>query len=228
MSHNPGIAKVFDKVYDKLSDPVSFASNLTMVLLPSDWARGYNDLTGHVMPILLRSLDKIHAEGYNNVQYQLLLDCSSTDSLSDRHRALPNLLRLLFDAGADATLADPHGRNLIQMWCASALFEMHDKSAREIIEDVLTVLIEVKIDVNNPNGCRQTPSMFARYYDCWLEWCQALKRTGKNIEDVLRTEGNSWLLDEHWQEMKEGRPGCDYCVDIYRSIYEDRYLEIEG
>ncbi|KAJ4312128.1 hypothetical protein N0V94_007606 [Neodidymelliopsis sp. IMI 364377] len=36
----------------------------------------------------------------------------------------------------------------------------------------------------------------ARRFNQWDVWCEALQENGKNIEEIVRSQGEEWLLDD--------------------------------
>ena len=65
----------------------------------------------------------------------------------------------------------------------------------------LTTLIKAGVDLHHRNHDGQTPSYYADRNGLWEDWCRALKSSGLDIEDVVRMDGEEWLLSEE----NEGR-----------------------
>jgi hypothetical protein len=76
----------------------------------------------------------------------------------------------------------------------------HFVSERKILEEKLVTLIEAGTAIHHRNCHGFTPSLYARAFNCWDEWCQALGRAGLTIEDALQEENNEWLQEAGWEE----------------------------
>lgn len=78
---------------------------------------------------------------------------------------------------------------------------------RDALVDLLYAFVRAGEDVNELDSQRWSPSMFARYYDYWPFWCEALQDSGKDIKEVLRAEGTEWLLQDDWRKILQQRYG---------------------
>jgi hypothetical protein len=121
--------------------------------------------------------------------------------------SVPQLLRDLLDLGAHVGKSFWWGGNVITylMWCMK-----NQLSTNQTFVEMISVLIEHGADINDTDGFRMSPSMFARHQNCWAEWCRALKHNGLQIEDVLEKEGNTWLLKSDWQKVWRERRYQDW------------------
>ncbi|KAJ4296295.1 hypothetical protein N0V90_006340 [Kalmusia sp. IMI 367209] len=126
-------------------------------------------------------------------------------------------MRTFLKLGADPHLVDIHGYNAIHLALSSRLlWEDQDGTPEHlaILEEKLTVLIKAGTDINLRTYDGDTPSIFARGFSSWNSWCRALEQTGKAIEDVVREEGNAWLLEDGWKKL------------MIDAGWDDRYFEI--
>jgi hypothetical protein len=104
------------------------------------------------------------------------------------------VVHLLLKLGADVHAINRWGFNAMQYAMRSPFGELP-----EIVEEKFSLLIEAGADLHYRNSLGATPSHGARcHYGRWKEWCRALDRNGKKIEDVVRKDGELWLLDENF------------------------------
>jgi hypothetical protein len=200
---SPGIP-LLQKLLDSASDTASLASQFAIwLLLCPDFSTEKERLQG--LPICLETLRR---DWFDGAQIKRLDSCFSLQEPRWPHTSVPKLLQLLFEAGAPVSGNDADGRNMIGCFMGSDGKMRYETST---LIEVLSVLIErgVGIDYTCPEGL--TPSMYARYIGRWNEWRVALRRNNKNIEDVVKAEGNEWLLDDGWcEEWRRRRCGGDW------------------
>lgn len=121
-------------------------------------------------------------------------------------------IKMLLELGMDPTPAGPvHAAGMNALHLALSIRPgdlplMVDKKAPRdpvsesmILEHKLVRLIEAGADINHRESNRLTPSWFARLFNRWDVWCQALRRAGFTIEDVLQEEGNGFLQEAGWE-----------------------------
>lgn len=102
-------------------------------------------------------------------------------------------IQLLLEFGANVDATDDHGRNAVQlaMYSKSLLSTTSKCSWSEMTEEKLCLLIEAGADIHHRDKNGFTPSHDAKRYDCWDEWCRALERNGRSVEDTQY----SWSSD---------------------------------
>jgi hypothetical protein len=110
------------------------------------------------------------------------------------------IVRLLLEFGANSHAVDSDGCNAIQL----AMSSKHYSEFPEILEEKLSSLIEAGVDLHHRSKWGYTSSHYARfYYKCWAVWCRALERNGRKIDDVVREDGELWLLEESDEEESD-------------------------
>ncbi|KAF2785996.1 hypothetical protein K505DRAFT_205690, partial [Melanomma pulvis-pyrius CBS 109.77] len=120
--------------------------------------------------------------------------------------SLENTL-LLLGFGANPHAVNSDGRNAIQAAMASNIFSNYPEKP-EILEEKLSLLIEAGVDIHHRDKRGETPSHDARkYYKCWTVWCRALDRNGRKIDEVVREDGELWLLEESSEEGESNKEG---------------------
>lgn len=67
-------------------------------------------------------------------------------------------------------------------------------------ENLLHAYIQAGANIHALDFDRRTPSTNARLSHGWTQWCRVIHEKGKIIEEVLRDEGNEWLLEDGWEE----------------------------
>jgi hypothetical protein len=120
-------------------------------------------------------------------------------------------LRMLLELGMDPNTVD-RTKSFEHNALHRVLFGEHIKgdpkvalrsvsdSERKTLEEKLVALIEAGTKIHHCDCYGFTPSLYARAFDWWHEWCQALGRTGLTIEEVLRVESNEWLQEAGWKQ----------------------------
>jgi hypothetical protein len=176
------------------SDGLVFALNLALRLL----IKGHISNSQSIRSAIIRCLKTLQRDWFSPAQNEWLLTCFWSRDLTQHCDDLPRLLLLLIEAGAPILEKNHLGQNLI----ASFMY-----SLRRLGKDVptcisiLSILVEKGVGVNDTCVAGLTPSMYAQHRECWDEWCEALHRAGKQIQDVVDMEGNSWLLSDDWQKV---------------------------
>jgi hypothetical protein len=111
--------------------------------------------------------------------------------------SVPGLLRILIDAGASTEKKTQEGMNVLSRFLYRNPGGGYDSHTTT---DVLSILVEKGVEISNTCSNGLTPSMCARLWNFWEEWCEALERNNKKIEDVLHVEDNAWLSKSDWQQ----------------------------
>lgn len=139
----------------------------------------------------------LKAEGYDIDNKEYLSDTTPLLShLSHISGQCLAIARLLLEFGANAHETDSHGCNAIQCAMLSNIDECLSEFP-ELLEEKLSLLIEVGADIHHRDKYGITPSEGALIvYNCWNIWCRALERNGLNISEVIDAEGSSWLVEE--------------------------------
>jgi len=110
------------------------------------------------------------------------------------------IVRLLLEFGANSHAVDSTGCNAIQLAMSSNIRPKFPEFP-EILEEKLSSLIEAGVDLHHRDERGDTPSYYARhFYMCWAVWCRALERNKRKIDDVVREDGELWLLEESSDE----------------------------
>jgi hypothetical protein len=194
-------ATLVETTLRRANDVPSFALHQSLsLLLHRD---GTN--TGKYQQVLSICLKALREEWFDQTQNEWLLSCCSLRGLTLSCNSVPRLLLLLIEAGAPIQSKDAYGRNAIVAFLDNPRWSRYDHST---IIDILGILIEKGVDVNEACEDKLTPSMHARYEYRWDEWCAALERQNRKIDDVLRVEGNEWLLQDDWGSVWKGRKYC--------------------
>ena len=161
--------------------------------------------------ILLDSyLVSLGAEGYNCAEYRQS-KLSNPEDVWWSRQILCELMSLLVEAGADINKVGMLGCGYLEIVTRRSL--MRPLWARE---DLLYGLVKAGADVHAFDSRHGTISIRARCHGFWLLWCQALQDSGKVVEEVLREEGNDWLLEDDWEEklLEHGyRSNWNYCLE---------------
>lgn len=117
-------------------------------------------------------------------------------------------VRLLLGFGVNSHAIDYDGRNAIQLAMFSNTRDFHE--IPEILEEKLSLLIKAGVDLHHRDKWGGTPSHDAScHYECWEVWCRALDRNGRKIDEVVREEGELWLLEESSEEGESDEEGGD-------------------
>lgn len=186
-----------------MHDSATILANLALDAISYDY--GLRPLVSSVPSRLEGYLNTLKEEGYDCAKYRLG-DIASTEEFRwDRH-TLCELMSLLVDAGASASI-NFNGKSRILRLIKRNFFEQDVNIDVWAFEDLLYAFVQMGADVHALDEVGWTPSMTARYIGFWDEWCQALKGSGKDIEGVLRAEGNEWLLTKSWESILIERTG---------------------
>jgi hypothetical protein len=204
---SPGIPSI-KKMLNNATDTASLASQIAMYLLLSQDSIHQNQELQYVTICL----ETLRRDWFDEAQIKRLNSCFSLQEPRWVRNSVPQRLQLLFEAGAPVSGKDAYGRNMIAVFLDESPTENYDKST---CIDILIVLIEKGVSVNQTCPFGLTPSMYARYRGLWDEWCEALRSNDKNIEDIVKAEGNEWLLGNDWREEWKRRQcgGVWYCLD---------------
>jgi hypothetical protein len=211
--------RLIDKLLDNAADTASFASQIAICLLLFS---GYMSEKETLQDLTI-CLETLRRDWFDEAQIKRLNSCFSPQKPSLPRTSVPQLLQLLFEASAPDSVKDSYGRNLIARFLDESNPKMYNKSARI---GILSFLVEKGVRVNQTCRDGLTSSMYGRYLGHWNEWCEALRRNNKDIEDVVKAEGNEWLLDKNWREEWRRRP----CNDEYRCLeysYDEDESEFE-
>jgi hypothetical protein len=185
---------LLENVLKRANDAPSFALHVSLDSLLDPGSVNYDK----VCQALLVCLKMLQKEWFNQTQNEWLLSCCSLQGLTYSCSSVTSLLLLLIEAGAPIQSKDAFGRNRIASFLHYATWSLYDRST---IIDILGILIEKGVNVNETFRNKLTPSMYARLEDRWDEWCAALERQNRKIDDVLRVEGNEWLLEDGWKRV---------------------------
>jgi hypothetical protein len=149
--------------------------------------------------------------GWNNVS-------SSSELLQG---CVAEVVRVLITAGANLEWKSGSGMNPVSyfIYVYLGLSQRKTNFQKPPALDYLSVLIEVGVSVHGKCRDGLTPSMYARGYDLWEEWCEALERNGKNIEKVVQVEGSSWLLGEDWMKIWKSKGYWYYRSSLLHEEY---------
>jgi hypothetical protein len=201
--HDARNQTLLENVLKRAGDAPSFALHVSLNLLLDS----YHVRNGTAWQLLLVCLKTLQTEWFNQTQNEWLLSCCSLRGLTWSRTSAPRLLLLLIEAGAPIQNKTPLGRNKLASFLGNARLSQYDHST---IIDILGILIEKGVDVNEACEDKLTPSMYARRKDSWDEWCAALERQNRKIDDVLRVEGNEWLLKDNWRSVWKDRKLHDW------------------
>ncbi|KAF2474987.1 uncharacterized protein BDR25DRAFT_255524, partial [Lindgomyces ingoldianus] len=109
-------------------------------------------------------------------------------------------VRLLLEFGVNLDAADLDGRNAIHAAMYSNI-RLGERMLPEVLEEMLSLLIEAGVDLHHRDKWGDTPSYSARYdHKCWAAWCRALERNGRKIDEVVQEDEELWLLEESSEE----------------------------
>ncbi|KAF2125913.1 hypothetical protein P153DRAFT_348131 [Dothidotthia symphoricarpi CBS 119687] len=186
---------ILDFMIKRVSDPPTFISTLALLLI-TKLLFFAQDLQRSNLIWCLNQLQKL---GHNCARHiRLFQNGTWTVEL------FPGLLRLILDAGAAINHLDTYSSKTVLgqlMYVFRDRIDSEDLHLPKTLEEVLAISIEAGVDIHHWDCEDWTPSMQARYYNCWDEWCRALLRNGKDIQEVLHQEENSWLLEDDWKRI---------------------------
>lgn len=86
-------------------------------------------------------------------------------------------------------------------------FDHLDHRSLEILEEKLCMLIKAGADIHLQTAKVHTPSILSLENKCFDEWCRALERNGRNIDDVMWAERVIWVKLGLWFLVDERRYG---------------------
>lgn len=183
---------------------------------------GKNSWSSKQSLILEGCLVKLHKEGYDCAKYRLG-DISTTDEFRWDRQTLCELMSLLVEAGANILRKDVSGQSYI------SVLRSYDVEERMYwaFEDLLYAYVQAGADVHELDDMRWTCSMAARYFDVWPLWCQALQDSGKDIEEVLRAEGNEWLSADDWENIFFEQTRDREYNEYYSEDYDESDSDVE-
>jgi hypothetical protein len=144
-------------------------------------------------------------------------------------------VRLLIELGTDVHTVNRAGSNAIHVAMLSNI-RYGGKELPEILEEKLSLLIELGVDLHQRDHNGFTPSMVSRFpTECFAVWCRALERNGLKIEDVVLEERELWQSGEglhfkslFWWKERLWYPGEDFRHEIWRIIKGQTVGEIEA
>jgi hypothetical protein len=181
------------------ADVASLASQIAMCLLFFPDIKSVDTDDDDYLQLVCICLETLRKDWFDQAQIKRLQSCVSLQDPNWPRTSAPQLLQLLFEAGAPVSGKDMSHRNMISIFLVRC--HAYDYGSARI--DILVLLVGKGVDVNQTSGQGLTPSMYARYRGWWNEWCEALRRNNKNIEDVVQAEKNEWLLSSEWRREWE-------------------------
>lgn len=112
------------------------------------------------------------------------------------------LFQLLLEFEFGVQDIDPHGKSILHY----AILSYEFSKASGVMEVKISMLIEAGADIHHRDKHGRTPSYCARVANdrrVWKCWCRALERNGLKIEDVVREDGELYLLEGNCREESE-------------------------
>ena len=184
------------KATSRCPDPFAFVSCYACELI----LYAYRGRNAHLARrFFTECLEILQTIGCDVEQEKVLQDCLASLDLGWDFRALTGLMRFFTDTGLSLEHKYWEGQNVMTRYMR--IVKDAEQKDRGTIVEVLSALVEAFPDsINAEDFDRLTPSMTARLHGVWREWCEALQRNGKRIEDVVREEGSAWLLEDDWKE----------------------------
>lgn len=181
-----------ERIMSRAADFSSFATQraLTMITSADDSEWYWEEIS--------KALKTLQQEVFDQAENEILLDCFSQRDLSQICISVPRLVLLLMEAdpfSIDNKFITYRVRFLLYL----GQYSHYDD---EDTVKMLSTFVKGGANVNYAViGQFETLSMTARARQTWNIWCEALKNSGNNIEDVVSKEGNSWLLGDDWKEV---------------------------
>jgi hypothetical protein len=196
---------LFEKVLNNAVDVASFASHVALDLLLSR----INFDSVRASPCLIICLKTLRKDCFDQAQIKWLESCFSLKESRWPHKSVPQLIQLLIEAGAPVQGKNKYGRNVLTTFLSDCNMNMY---SRNTCTGILSILITKGANVNESCGWGRTPSMWARYENRWSEWCEALERNDKKIDDVVHAENSEWLLGKDWYKSWRRRGLSSYGI----------------
>lgn len=210
----------FEYIQDLVQDSTGFLADLIMDIILHDYGRPH--FLSKEWLIMEGYLVKLHEQGYDCSKYRLG-EISSSDEFRWDRQTLCELMLLLVEAGANAL-----GKSIFGLGFIPYLMHCKDKYRTTwAFKDLLYAFVQAGADVHERDRMQRTCSMKARALDIWPLWCQALQDSGKDIEEVLRVEGNEWLLADDWENILFERTDYLESSDYYSEDCDESGSDVE-
>jgi hypothetical protein len=180
---------------NRASDPSSFALQMALSLLTADYSEEEYQTVWPLVGLCLRVLQK---EGFDAAQNDRMLDCFALRDLNGPCNSIAPLVLLLLEVqeSEDSKVFWPWFWPTVFLSSVCVGLYSYADSV-----DILSIIMQKGGNFNATNQMDLTASTYARYHNRWELWCEALERDDKKIEDVVRAEGNQWLLNDDWREV---------------------------
>jgi hypothetical protein len=143
-------------------------------------------------------LVKLQRLDYKADLFKQVFGYQNLETLEWRTELLPDVVRLLLESGADPNTIW-YGRFAyltVFLKFMSPNQGLVCSQNHNIRKQVLSAFIEAEADVFYRNMEGESLSGLARIFNHWDAWCEALQENGKNIEEIVRSQGEEWLLDD--------------------------------
>jgi hypothetical protein len=206
----------FEKALSRAIDTPSFALRVALDVISGGGCSSSLDAFWRLLLLCVRTLQR---EWFNAAQNEWLKTCCSLQSSTWCSNSVRQLLLLLVKAGAPFHSKDFYGLNYLARFLFGYCWRACNQATRI---DILGILIENRVDVNEACKKGLTPSMYARYFDHWDEWCEALERQNMKIDDVLHMEGKTWLLKDGWQRVWR-----DHQYFLFENLKDEQVSELQ-
>ncbi|KAH7139278.1 hypothetical protein B0J11DRAFT_516476 [Dendryphion nanum] len=128
------------------------------------------------------------------------------------------MFRLLLEFGVQ--YIDPHGKSVLH----HAILVCRIRNVHGMMEEKISMLIEAGVNVHHRDKYGWTPSYYVRVLTVprvWEIWCRALERNGLKIEDVVREDGELYLLEGNYGDEDEDEESYDEESDEEGSSNEE-------
>lgn len=169
---------------------------------PSSWDTG-EDFPDEYVQLIKTWMEFLSQNGYS---FEVQDTLGRTPLLA--YSSLPGgrclaIVRLLLEFGANMHAVDSNGCNAIQLAMYSNT-QWRQYEVPKVLEEKLSLFIEAGVDLNHRDQWGATPSHDARcHFQCWAVWCRALERNGRKVDEVVREDGELWLLEESREEESD-------------------------
>jgi hypothetical protein len=184
------IESTLDVILDQVDDPLPFFACFALHALT--WDRCLS------LRFLEHFLSKLDADCLSYEQ-RLWPTCRNDDGRSPDWVTTAEYILFFLEIDVDLTSIDST-KTLIYCWLRCAEYAVrYGELPSATVEEILTMLIKAKVEYIGVPVSSSTCSMEARQGGLWDEWCRALKRNGKDVEDVVHAEGHPWLLRDDWR-----------------------------
>ncbi|KAH7351474.1 hypothetical protein BKA66DRAFT_475884 [Pyrenochaeta sp. MPI-SDFR-AT-0127] len=192
---NTNFVDLFTFLLDKVADPLKFVSCWALMELTSGLKnRKYSEYA-------LQFLMKLSSKGFDCAM-ATWPDCSDNGDGELDWQSTSTHIRFWLEISPDAAAINSRYMRWLQKWLQSGtcVHRCGEAISSEIMEEVLDVFIKAEVDLLGRDWENELPSMAARRRGWRSEWCQALAKNGKCIEEVLQREKNEWLARDDWQQ----------------------------